>query len=898
MIHKTKYWIVLFLIIGLISLNVDLSLSSIGQNSLALRTIQSQKQAWTQAQAKTFTSLKNTALNNSLLNRQTNGKTTDVPLRSVQKSPKSDSLTLDLSHSKQIVVSLAPKADITNVAKVFKAAILRQGPLNFATLGFNSTINAASLIASLKSFPGVLTAEENHLQKIAVSAAASLPQDPYFKDQWSITNGDVQGAWDMGATGKGMTIAIVDSGIALDHPDLKDNIVPGYNAITQSDAPGENQDDNGHGTHVAGIAAAERNDVGIVGVAYQAKIMPIKAVGFNGDGYDDAIASGIVWAADHGANIINLSLGSDNGVSSSVIKQAVNHAYNKGCLLVAAAGNYDPSSAKNTGVSYPGADPHVLAVSATNQNNGIASFSETGPQISLAAPGDEITSDWWSLSEGLCYANASGTSMASPFVAGEAALIWGLHPEWTREQVVAAMEAGVKDLGTQGRDNDYGYGLVDVKLALNLAAQTEATLSSPARVGILGGNIHSTDGSTSFNLLVPTQAFDSPVDVSLNSVPIPAALPNGASSLTPALDVEWGTETPHEILSLDCSDPSLKSVLNKIVYHWDGERWIAIGGELQNEEVRLGIFNPGIYVVGTVQVNDQSTQRFAGVTSEETAVKISQVTFPTGADTVILAQANQFPDALAGAPLAYRLQAPILLTPSSSLTPEVRGEIRRLAPKTIYLLGGPAALSSAIEIELQQTYTVNRLYGYTAEGTARAIAESLGTKGRAVIANVNHFQDTLAISAWAARQGVPILLTEANALSEDTQTALEELQVTDTLVVGGTAVVSSAIEDQLPLPKRIAGNTAYDTATAVLQSYPPLSSKLELATGENFPDALTGAVRAASEGSMVVLVPTKTEIPAGLAALLRSWKGKEIETLGGKVALPDSVVQGVEALLR
>ncbi|WP_200903093.1 S8 family serine peptidase [Desulfosporosinus acididurans] len=819
-----------------------------------------------------------------------NGKKTNV-------QTQSPNLASDSLQSKQIVVSVSSKTDITNVAKAFKATVLRRGPLNFATLEFNSTTNAVSLIPSLKRFPGVLTAEENHLHKIA-AVDSSSPQDPYFKYQWSIVNGDVQGAWDMGATGKGVTIAIVDSGIALNHPDLKDNIVPGYNAITQSDAPGDNQDDNGHGTHVAGIAAAERNDVGIVGVAYQAKIMPIKAVDFKGDGYDDAIAAGIVWAADHGAKIINLSLGSENGVSSEVIKQAVKHAYNKGCLLVASAGNIDPSSPQSAGVSYPGADPHVLAVAATDKYDSIASFSATGPQISLAAPGDGIVSDWWSMSEGLGYANASGTSMASPFVAGEAALIWGLHPDWTREQVVAAMEAGVKDLGTPGRDNKYGYGLVDVKLALTLAAQTEQTLSSPAKVGILGGNVQSTDGSASFSLSVPSQAFDSPADVSLTTVPTPAALPNGARILTPAFDVEWGTETPQEMLSLNCTDPSLKGTANEIIYHWDGERWIALGGELQTGEIHLGLFNPGIYAAGTAQAADQLTQRFAGITSEETAVAISQAAFPTGADAVILAQANQFPDALAGAPLAYKLQAPILLTSSSSLTPEVREEIQRLAPKTIYLLGGPAALSSAIEIELRQTYTVKRLYGYTAEGTARAIAEALGTKGRAVIANVNHFQDTLTISAWAARQGVPILLTEADVLSEDTQTALEELQVTDTLLVGGTAVISSEIEDQLSLPKRIAGNTVYDTATAVLQSYPPLSSKLELATGENFPDALTGAVRAAMEGSMIVLVPTKTEIPSSLAALLRSWKGKEIETLGGKVALPDSVVQKVEAMLR
>ncbi|WP_088229080.1 S8 family serine peptidase [Desulfosporosinus sp. FKB] len=819
-----------------------------------------------------------------------------IPSQSIAKDSKSASSVSP--PTPQIVVSLASKTDITKLAKEFKATVLRQGPLNFATLGFEKTVNIAAMTASLKKVPGVLSAQENHLHKIAAASLPALPSDPYFKDQWSVVNGDVQGAWGMGATGKGITIAIVDSGIDLNHPDLKDNIVPGYNAITQSDAPGANQDDNGHGTHVAGIAAAERNNTGIVGVAYQAKIMPIKAVNFDGDGYDDAIASGIVWAADHGAKIINLSLGSDDEAFSEVIGQAVLHAYNKGCLLVAASGNYDPSSAKNPGVTYPASDSHVLAVAATDQNNDIASYSATGPEVSLAAPGDEITSDWWSLAEGSGYADASGTSMASPFVAGEAALVWGQHPTWTRDQVVEALKAGVKDLGTPGRDNDYGYGLVDVTRAVTLAAQTEETRPSPADVTSLGGSVEAIEGSAALTLSVPAQAFAASANVSLTSVSIPQALPNEARFLTPAFDVEWGSETPKEMLALNCSDPSLEGMQDAVIYHWDGARWITLGGELQNGEINFGLFKPGIYTVGTIQAASQSVQRFAGTTAEGTAIQIAQAAFPTGADTVILAQANQFPDALAGAPLAYKLQAPILLTPSTALTPDVRSEIQRLAPKTIYLLGGPAALSAQIELELQRTYTVKRLYGYTAEGTAGAIAKELGTEGRAVIANVNHFQDTLAISAWAARQGVPILLTGADALAEDAQTSLKELKVSQTLIIGGTAVISSAVEDQLPLPQRIAGNTAYDTAAAVLQTYPPSSLKLELATGENFPDALTGAVRAALQGSMVVLVPTKSELPSSLVTLLTSWKGKQIEALGGKIALPDAVVQSVEALLQ
>lgn len=817
------------------------------------------------------------------------------------------------SQSFQVIVSLAPGTDVDKVAQDFGAKVVRRGPLNFATLELEASKNMPQVIAALKGTPGILGAEENHRRTLVTTTAAStattasttttstspgsnVPNDPYFQDQWSIINGNVQGAWDMGATGKGITIAVVDTGVALQHPDLKDNLVPGYNAITKSEAPGANQDNNGHGTHVSGIAAAERNSVGIVGVAYQAKIMPIKAIDSVGEGYDDAIADGIVWAADHGAQIINLSIGSPNGsVSSDILRKAVAYAYKKGCLLIAAAGNYDPQTEGNPGVSYPASDPDVLAITATDTANKVADYSVTGPEVDLAAPGDAIASDWWSKTKGASYADASGTSMAAPFVSGEAALIWSQHPDWSRDQVIQVLEAGVKDLGTPGRDNAYGYGLVDVKQALTLANQTMKTLTSPGTVNQWGGIVQAVAGSTQVSLTIPTQAFSSSANVSAQTIPAPASLPNGASFLTPVFQLDWGSVTAQNMLSLTLNDPSLKagSAATAAVYRWDGSRWISLGGEIVNGEARLGLYEPGIYAVGTPQVTTEGN-RFAGVTAEGTAVKISQATFTTGADTVILAQANQFQDALAGAPLAYKLQAPILLSPSSGLTDEIRAELVRLAPKTIYLLGGTAALSSTIQIELQQNYDVKRLAGYTAEITAVAIARELGTQGKAIVASVRYFQDALVISSWAARQGVPILLTEPSTLAEDTQTALRELNVTQTLVIGGTAVVGADVMDQLPLPKRISGDTAYDTAAAVLQAYPPTTSKLEIATGENYPDALTGAVRAAFYGSMVVLVPTHSTIPSSLATLLDSWQGKQVEEFGGVSALPENVIQTVE----
>jgi len=800
----------------------------------------------------------------------------------------------------QVVVSSAPGVDVGKVAQDVGANVVRRGPLNFATLEFKESNNMPQVIAVLKGTPGIMGAEENYRRSITTSTdpnvqGSTLPTDSLFNDQWSIVNGDVLGAWDMGATGQGVTIAIVDTGIALNHPDLKDNIVPGYNAITGSEALGANKDNNGHGTHVSGIVAAERNNLGIVGVAYQAKIMPIKAMDSLGDGYDDTIAAGIVWAADHGAKIINLSLGSQNGAhSSDVLRQSVSYAYNKGCLMIAAAGNFDPTAEGNPGVSYPAADPHVLAITATDQNNNVANYSVTGPEVALAAPGDSITSDWWSATKGSGYADASGTSMAAPFVSGEAALIWSQHPDWSRDQVIQVLEAGVNDLGSPGRDNNYGYGLVDVKLALTLANQTLNKITSPASVNALGGTVQASAGSTQLTLTIPAQAFASSTNLSVKASTAPASLPNGASFITPAFQVDWGNVKPQNMLSLALNDPSLNASAGATVYRWDGSRWIALGGEIVSGEARLGLYIGGIYAVGTPQVSTQSN-RFAGVTAEGTAVQISQATFTTGADTVIIAQANQFPDALAGAPLAYKIQGPILLSPSSGLTDEVRAELQRLAPKTIYLLGGTAALSYDIEAELQQKYEVKRFYGYSAEGTAVAIARELGTQGRAVIASVRYFQDALVISAWAARQGIPILLTDSSTLSGDTQSVLRELKVTQTLVIGGTAVVGANVMDNLPSPKRISGDTAYDTAAAVLQAYPPTTDKLEIATGENYPDALTGAVRAAFYGSRVVLVPTHTAIPESLSTLLKTWKGKQVESLGGVSALPETIVQTVES---
>ncbi len=815
------------------------------------------------------------------ISTQTTGSTV-IRTKVATNAPEAENL---LSVDTQIVVRLAEGMSPDVVAGKIKAQVIRRGPLNYATLLLTGTMNKEQALERLRLEQGVLGAEENQRRH---TSSMVISESGQYTKQWSMNVTGVPEAWATGATGQGITIAIVDTGVDLKHPDLQNNIVPGYNALTNSTTLGKNQDNNGHGTHVAGIAAAELNGIGIVGVAYKANIMPIKAMDKDGEGYDDAIAAGIVWAADHGAQIINLSLGS--GREADVLTEAVAYAAGQGVLLIAAAGNYDPETGTNPGIDYPAADPNVLAITATDQKDQIADFSATGPEVALAAPGSGIISTWLNST----YAIAEGTSMSAPFVAGVAALIWSQHPDWSKQQVVQALETGVRDLGDKGRDQDYGYGLVDVALAVGITMPLKE-LPAPAKVDPRGATVTGGDGQTLATLTIPAKAITDLTDVTIRATNLPGPLPTGVSPLSTPLDIEWEGAALQKMLSFQVNDARISATALVGLYRWNGTRWLVAGGKSTIGQISLGTFIPGVYLAGTLL--PQQTERIAGLDAVETAIQVAERAYPTGADTLILARNDNFPDALAGVPLAYKMQAPILLTPSSGLTPSLRNEITKLAPKTIYLLGGKVAIRPEIEVELQTNYVVKRLAGDTCFGTAEAIAEELGTSGKAVITNGNSFSDALVIASLAAQEGEPILLTDPIDLPKKTSEALKSLSITQTLIIGGVAVINEAITAQLPNPVRLSGWTSYDTEVAVLELYPPTGSTLYLATGENYPDALTGSALAAQSGSSIVLVPVSEPLPNNLVALLKAHKGKGLAVLGGSVALPAKVVANIRTLL-
>ncbi|GAA4590321.1 type VII secretion-associated serine protease mycosin [Actinoplanes octamycinicus] len=296
--------------------------------------------------------------------------------------------------------------------------------------------------------------------------------DTYRSRQWDLTTMRVPAAWER-STGAGVTVAVIDTGVDASHPDLAGRVLTGYDATT--DQVGGSTDPQGHGTHVAGtVAALAGNGIGVAGVAPDVRILPVRVLGANGEGYDSDTAEGVVWAADHGADVINMSLGGTS--QSSALTSAVAYARSKGVVVVAAAGN---ERQKGSPTSYPGADPGVIAVAATDSADRVASYSNAGGYVDVAAPGSAILSTYPTALASSGYASMSGTSMASPHVAALAALLVAARPGLTPDEVESALEDSAVDLGAAGKDNDFGYGRVDAVAALDKVAPEEKPTTTP-----------------------------------------------------------------------------------------------------------------------------------------------------------------------------------------------------------------------------------------------------------------------------------------------------------------------------------------------------------------------------------------------------------------------------------
>ncbi len=284
----------------------------------------------------------------------------------------------------------------------------------------------------------------------------AVPNDPSYGSAWHLPLMGAPTAWDS-TSGAGITIAVLDTGVDSTHPDLAAHIVPGWNVY---DNTSNTADVYGHGTEVAGAAAEiGNNGVGGVGVAYGAQIMPIRISDPSGYAYFSTMASGITFAADHGARLANISF--ENACGGASVMSAAQYMRGKGGVVVIAAGNTGAQT------SAP-ASADIICVSATDSADARASWSSFGPSVDVAAPGVNI----WATTNGGGYGFVSGTSFVSPVTAGTYALMMAAKPSLTPAQLDGFLFSTAKDLGAAGRDDYYGYGRVDIAAAVAAAKDT------------------------------------------------------------------------------------------------------------------------------------------------------------------------------------------------------------------------------------------------------------------------------------------------------------------------------------------------------------------------------------------------------------------------------------------
>ena len=375
----------------------------------------------------------------------------------------------------RVIVKYAPGTSASSKNTLAKAAGLVKKLGSVAGVGaqvMSVVGDPRDVAARLNRSASVLYAEPD-----VIMHATAIPNDPRFGELYGINNAndaDLDGpeGWDLGGLGSfpatgGPLVGIVDTGIQQNHEDLvgKTAVCGGVNnfgflgiiGVDPTIVGGKCNDDNDHGTHVAGtIAAIANNGVGVAGVAFNSRLAICKALNSGGSGPVSGIANCINYLKNNGAKVISMSLG---GGSATTMQQAVQNAWQggNGALIVAAAGNDG-----NATLSYPAAYAEVVSVAATDSNDAHASFSNTNADVEVSAAGVNVLST----KRGGGYVAFSGTSMATPHAAGVAALIWGKFPSLTAAGTRAKLDAGVDDLGAPGRDTSFGFGRLTLSKAL------------------------------------------------------------------------------------------------------------------------------------------------------------------------------------------------------------------------------------------------------------------------------------------------------------------------------------------------------------------------------------------------------------------------------------------------
>ena len=353
----------------------------------------------------------------------------------------------------EVIVHYQPEARPEEIADSVGGSVIEIFSLGSGLYGrIKITGPVVEGVNNLKKLPQVIYAEPNYMCQADI-----VPDDTYYSYQYGPQNCSAEDGWDINTGSSSVVIAILDTGVNGLHSEFAGRMVGGYDFINSLALTGEeNSDDYGHGTHVAGIAAATgNNNNGIAGVAWGCKIMPVKVLDEYGSGSYASIASGIVWASANGAHVINMSLGGSG--YSQTLNDAIQIAVTSGTVVAVSMGNDYHAMVKS-----PASCQGVIAVGALNGQDEVTDFSTRGNYISIAGPGEDI----YSTSYTGDYVYMSGTSMSCPFISGVCALILSQHSGITPEEVRSQLEETAVDLGDAGWDRETGWGKPDIATAL------------------------------------------------------------------------------------------------------------------------------------------------------------------------------------------------------------------------------------------------------------------------------------------------------------------------------------------------------------------------------------------------------------------------------------------------
>lgn len=386
--------------------------------------------------------------------------------------------------SGRVVVTWQDSAAAAGAAKALAKYNLR---VDQDLVGLNASLvhvapgDELTIAKQLQGDPLVASAEPDYLafaDSLYIAAPGVQPDDAYWARQWAPRRLQTPLAWEVTTGQPAVLVAIIDSGIDLNHPEFAGRIVAGYDYVGSDPVP---QDDNGHGTHIAGlIAAAGNNGLGVAGTAWGVRLLIYKALNSQGTGSASAVAQAVSAAVNQGARIITLSL--SLSAPSTVLQNALQSAYAAGAVIVASSGN------QSGAITFPAAYPEVIAVGATTRSDDWAGYSNYGPELDVAAPGGVVSDQILSTGLNGGYTSLYGTSMAAPYVAGVAALMRSVAPQLSNSTVAGILRNTADKVGTfpyvGGRNNYLGYGRVNAAKAIRQALNPQLTLA-PAQVTLL-----------------------------------------------------------------------------------------------------------------------------------------------------------------------------------------------------------------------------------------------------------------------------------------------------------------------------------------------------------------------------------------------------------------------------